>query len=848
MINNNKTIKIDQKNSRRDFLRQSAVLTTGLFAFPRCISNKVAPSIPLEIIKDGGSGYTVVLNREANEQEENAAGQLVGYIEQSSGVRLPVQKGLTGDARVRKKIVLGFGDVTESLGITVETTLLGGQGYLLESVGDNLVIAGSTGLGTLYGVFDFLESYLGVRWYAPGVSSVPKVSKLTVPSVDQTTVPSILYREPRYTWPGKDKDFMSHLRINSGKWGGLGSGYFDFLSPKEFYDDHPEYFSEIGGKRIREETQLCLTNPEVFEIVLERMLQKMRDNPDSRAYNFFAEDYYNYCQCENCQAVNEQYGSNGATQFAFLNKLAEHISKEFPNKLLGTLAYTYTEKPPKGMAIHHNVIIWLCHMFPCCDSHSIESCERNASYKEHAIKWSKICNHLYIWHYIVDFAHYYNPFPNFRAFASDMRFYKRLGVEGIFAQGISDSGGGGEFSLLRGYYCARLLWDVDQDANAVMKDFLQGYYGKAWELIWDYINLLQDEVEEKNIHLHLYVNPGQGHLSDAIVSQGTDLFDQAEAAVTGDPVLLDRVQVARMPIDYAKLFPRNGYHIEKERLVFNGRIGGPVEAGKFIEKMKRHGFRSIRERFMSNPEQLLGMSVMLTGGLPVATLENDFLRVDVVPVLAGRILRIIDKKSGRCITAHNKVRSLWFPFTGGQENRLGELHSPYGWVEPAELVKQTTVSLTTRAKLKNGLVLERRISLSGRNKLKISSSVINTGQKAIETRLRSHLELDMGDLRSTQVSFVNKAGEQTSPETGAIISGMREGVHYYQEEVPNGQWHFESGGLGVKQSFDGGQVEFVSLHAFPEDMGDLEIELWLPIQKIDTGGKRSFEETIEVKS
>ncbi len=840
--------RTDQKHNRRYFLCQSAALTTGIFVFPYCISGKVFPFTPFELIKDGGSDYVVVLNHGAGESEEKVAGQLVEYIKICTGVGLPLQTGLQKKDSDKKMIVLGFGDVTETLGVRADTNELGEQGYLLKTVGDHLVIAGNTGKGTLYGVYHFLEKYLGVRWYAPGVTKVPEVSNVIVPEVSQHTVPSILYRVPRYTWPGKDMDFVARLRINSGKWGGLGSDYFDFLSPKEFYDDHPEYFSEIGGKRIKEETQLCLTNPEVFEIVSERMLEKMRANPESRAYNFFAMDYYNYCQCENCRAMNEKYGTDGATQFDFVNRLAVRTSREFPDKLIGTLAYTYTEKAPQGMEMHPNVSIWLCHMFPCCDSHSIESCERNAEYKENAIRWSNTCNHLYIWHYIVDFAHYYNPFPNFRAMASDMRFYKRLGVEGIFAQGMSDPGGGGEFSLLRGYYCSKLLWDTDQDADEILKDFLQGYYGKAWEPIWEYINLLQDEVEEKNIHLHLYVNPGHGHLSDALVSGGSEFFDQAESLVTGDPVLLERVQVARMPIDYAQLFPRNGYRIEQGRLVFNGDIGGPAEAGRFIEKMKRHGFKSIRERFMSDPNQLLGMSMMFSSGLPVTTIENDFLRVDVVPILAGRILRIIEKQSGKCITAHNKVKSLWFPFTGGQENRLGELHSPYGWVEPAGLVTQTAISVATRSKLKNGLVLERKISLSESSSLKINSNVINTGEKAKGVRLRSHLELDLGELHSTQVSFVNKAGQQVNPPMKDIISGMREGVHYYREEAPDGQWRFKSKGMEVIQSFDGRQVEFVNLYAFPEDLNELEVELWLPVQKIEAGDKIAFEETIELKS
>ena len=54
--------------------------------------------------------------------------------------------------------------------------------------------------------------------------------------------------------------------------------------------------------------------------------------------------------------------------------------------------------------MHRNVAVWLCHMYPSCDSHSIQTCERNADYARRALAWSKICQHLYIWHYIVDFC------------------------------------------------------------------------------------------------------------------------------------------------------------------------------------------------------------------------------------------------------------------------------------------------------------------------------------------------------------------------------------------------------------------------------------------------------------
>ena len=68
----------------------------------------------------------------------------------------------------------------------------------------------------MYGVYDFLESVLGVRWYAPGVTKTPAVKELALPALDKTVKPPFLWRHTSYAWPGKDEDFAAHMRENDG--------------------------------------------------------------------------------------------------------------------------------------------------------------------------------------------------------------------------------------------------------------------------------------------------------------------------------------------------------------------------------------------------------------------------------------------------------------------------------------------------------------------------------------------------------------------------------------------------------------------------------------------------------
>lgn len=842
----------------------SARLCMILFALAAISAFPLQAQEPPMLVKEGASTYQIVLRADASPSEKQAATDIQSHVKACAGVELPI---VTEPAAEKSMIVLGCGPMAEKLGVSPAAAELGEQGYVIKTVDPHVVIAGTSVAGTLYGAYEFLESVFGVRWYAPGVTKTPEVQDVALPALDKLVKPAFLMRHTSYEWPDGDADFRARQRENAGKGGpdnpqgiqhahdGRAHSYFRYVSPDEFFDTHPEYFSEIGGIRRREETQLCLTNPDVLEIVTERMLKRMEEAPEYRQYNFSQKDYYNYCQCPKCAAMNEQYGTMGGTQFWFVNQLAERTSKVHPDKFIGTLAYMYTEEPPEGLTMHPNVAVWLCHMYPSCDSHPIAACPFNGDYKRRAEAWAKLCSHLYVWHYIVDFAHYYNPFPNFNAMAADLRFYRGIGVEGIYLQGMGHKGGGGEFSLLRPYYGMKLLWNPDLDADALMRDFLDGYYGAASAPIRSYIKLLQDKVDSENIHMHLYTNPAQGYLPDDVMEKAAELFNQAEAAVKEDDELLERVRVARMPLTYASLFPRNGYTLDNGWLSFKGPMAVLPEVLEFTNRMKKHGFETVRE-IGGDPSQLPLMCLVFNARIPAPFIENDRIAVDLVPFFGGRVLRITDKQTGECVTAQNVSRSLFYPFSGGEETRVGGLFSPEGMFSQFGVTQQTPTSITMSTAVgpfgllpsASGFDLQRVVKLEpDAPVVTIETTATNSGDKPREAHLRSHLELDMGDLLKTRVAFTNRLGQDVKRDMAPILAGLREGEHYLDQNAPKGSWTFTGGkGLEVTQTFDDAKLDFAWLYAYPDYLNELEAELWMKPVLVGPGESASFSHTITV--
>ncbi len=815
---------------------------------------------PVELLVEGTSKHVIVLDAEASPSEKTAAQELRTYFKACTGVELPLlTTPLKKQAADVPMIVLGCNALARRLGVDADRRALGEQGFVFRTKAPHIIIAGTREAGTLYGVHRFLEEFLGVRWYAPGVTRTPRTGNITVPPADRLVRPAFQFRQTSYAWPGKDAAFMAHQADNAGgagpdgAWGvqhahdGRCHTYFRFIHPDREFEAHPEYFSSIGGRRRKVETQLCLTNPDVLEIVTRRMLERMRRNPGVRQHDFSQMDYYNYCECKACTAMNVKYGTTGGTQFWFVNELARRTSKVFPEKLICTLAYTYTEAPPKGMRMHPNVAVWLCHMFPSCDSHPIATCPLDAAFRRRAERWAELCDHLYVWHYCTNFAHYYNPFPNLRAMAADMRFYRDLGCEGIYLQAMGHGGGGGEFSLLRPYYGMKLLWDPGRNPDLLLKDFLQGYYGAAWKPIWDYVNLIHDKVADENIHMHLYTNPAMGYLTDDVMARAEGCFDRAEGLAAGDPSLLERVRVCRMPLVYAKAFPRNGYRIEDGKLIWNGPMASILDTAAFVGRMQKHGFRTIREKG-GDPKQLLMLQALFARSLNLQTIRNGHLSVDVSPELAGRALRIVDAKTAKCVTAYNVKRSLFFPFCGGLETRIGEVHWFHGWMEPQRVVEKTESDITTEGTTFDGWVLRRKLTLlEGRPVLHVETTITNSGTKPREARLRTHLELELGALKETHVMFTNLAGREVSMNMDAVIAGLREGRHFYGRNAPRGSWTIKgSKGLGLTQTVANDELDFTWLYAYPAGLGQLEVEIWTKRRMLGPGERFTYSEDISV--
>ncbi len=508
------------------------------------------------LFAEGESDYAILLGEHASESEQWAAHEMARVLKTISGIDFPVQ--LPGSHPSQKAIYVGSSQqAMELLGERAISFKDDDEGFQYENIGSAIVIRGGQQRGTMYGVIDFLERELVCRWYTPTVSKLPTRSTWSFDYLLRRDNPVVRVRNDFY-YEAFDPTWAAHNRVNGSmnhrKQPGGAEAYWRvhtfnlFVPPGEFFDSHPEYFSLLNGKRSTDRSQLCLTNPDVLRIVTDRLRKAMREYPENLIYSVSQNDWHGACECTNCQAIVRAEGNESGIMIHFVNAVADAVKEEFPDKFVGTLAYQYTRHPPKHVKPRANVVVRLC-TIECYFAHPLNGCEQNAAFMDDIEAWSKIAPHMYIWDYVVNFVHYLLPFPNFGVLQDNIQIFQANNAIGIMEQGAYQ-GPSAELAELRAYVIARLLWNPACDVDAVVDDFMYGYYGHSGQYLREYFDLLQGRVRE-NTHLTISSGPLDKLFSDDFVRKADDIFDQAEA-VADDEAILHRVETARLSLMYLK--------------------------------------------------------------------------------------------------------------------------------------------------------------------------------------------------------------------------------------------------------------------------------------------------------
>lgn len=518
-----------------------------------CISGSV---FAFDIAKHGKTDCVVVVPKSANAAERYAAEEFVKYIEQSSEVKLEItdtpQKFNNIYINTRKDVKTTW----DSINFVVKNR--------------SLYLTGDTDRGTIYSVYEFLEKYVGVKYFNDDRIVVPQKKVISCPNnLSYRFKPSFMIRDTSdVSCTGKPFGIMTKLNSNhcnsNLKYGGRmaipGCHTLQLFLPVDKYGiEHPEYYALKGGSRyVMAESQPCFSNPEMRKELAKNVIDKLDKSSEKAIIDVSQNDNRVICECENCQAAIKKYGAYSGLLLECINYIADEVKKKYPDTLVETLAYHDTRKAPVGIVPRDNVLIRLCSIecnfaepiglkdkyapykrINCSDFGQEDVNSANKNFDKDLSDWSKITDKIFIWDYIVNFHNCFMPHPNFQVLKPNLEYFHKHNVLGVYGESNRDDYNA-SFDELRNYVDCKLMWDLSLDTKELIKEFCDGVYGEGSDDIQKCIDIFTDIFVRDHYYCSTYVEDMEWMSDDEII-ESIKLYRSALEKTKDDAYAYDRI-------------------------------------------------------------------------------------------------------------------------------------------------------------------------------------------------------------------------------------------------------------------------------------------------------------------
>jgi hypothetical protein len=512
-----------------------------------------SPTSSLELVKDGRPRAQIVISATPSRSVRLAARELQSHLEQISGAALPVTSEPAADLPVR--VYVGRSRFTDELKIDTGDLLHGA--FRVASGEDWLALVGrdddfvpprpfATGVpdrprvlrewdqitrplsdmtwdnpmlsvfkaynpsldlweydqrGSLNAVHDLLRS-LGVRWYMPGDTILPRLTDVAVPRGDRTIRPDFAMRwyffyRSFHRCTADEALWRLRLGLNSAPdlvgIGPIGHGIDMVHNRPETRASHPELFRlsrgmRETGQRPGDRPRPCLSSTRLFEENV-KFVRAVLDHYGEAAVSVMPADGYSLiCNCDQCRdKATPQRGYSGTLSdyvWEYVNRVAQEVYKTHPDRRIICFAYGSYLLPPQRMpSLSPNLLVGLCQWR--CLFHDEAERQKHDTLRQ---QWTSLMGGapalVYEYYLHARPRREYENVPALftRQIARDLPALKGIS-HGEFIEVYQQAASEELISLatnhLNLYVTSRLYWESSQDVEAMRDEYLRLYYGPA---------------------------------------------------------------------------------------------------------------------------------------------------------------------------------------------------------------------------------------------------------------------------------------------------------------------------------------------------------------------------------
>ena len=458
-------------------------------------------------VQNGVSDYKIVVSENAAKEESVAASELAYFFNQATNISLTIEEENREYGENERIFAIGETEVLQDRGVTLNKKELDSQGFIIKTVGNNVILCGGGEYGTLWSVYEFLSHTFHYDCLSADEIILDKnVTELPKYNFDIKSIPSINERYASTPHTNVDVTASHRMRFvnrETESFIQLGSIHDSFkVLPPEVYNDetitetyHPEWYASNGK-------QLCYSargNETYFNQMVETAFENMKihilENPGKNNFMFGQEDFNTWCSCEECARSKATYNTDAAVVIKFMNKLSvmvnDWLQTVTPGRKVVIYFFAYhqtTEAPVKlvngtyqpidsSVVCGENVGVYYA---PISAKFTKDFDDPlNATYKELLTKWSVLSESITLYLYQTNYRYYLVPYNTFNSMQQIYDFCASMNGKGLYDQGQMDNQVCTGFTYLREYLASKILWNSKCDVSYYTDKFFENFYRTA---------------------------------------------------------------------------------------------------------------------------------------------------------------------------------------------------------------------------------------------------------------------------------------------------------------------------------------------------------------------------------
>ena len=512
-------------------------------------------------VLDGSQQAVIVYQKDADKEAKQAYEDLALYLKRSTGQDFKVVSERAYDAKQGLPIYVGWTAPTNrALGTKLRR--LDRDAYLVSVTPERIMLAGPTPWSTYWAVCQFLEDIVGVRWLIPGPlgEDVPHCDRVVAPVGERTYAPVMLSR----LWSGAHHGGVWNLRQRIHGRYNFHHNLLNIFTPKKYWDTHPEYFPMHGTERYKpggsedNSWQPCMGIEGTVQVAADAAREAFRNDPSLESFSYGMNDGAGWCECPACKAIDKPMpswhgfsGDKSVLFYSWLNRIAENLEEDYPDKKLGCLAYSAAILPPPGLKLHRNIIPYFT--------------SNRADYFDPAFRqqdqrmvawWAEHTTQMGIYDYAYGVGFGIPRIYN-HLFQTAVQYAVAHKVKGFYAEVYPNWGLDGH----KLYVMSRIVWNPHVNVDAITQEWNERMFRAAAPPMQRYFQLAEDAWRHQEGHgawaYRLAADPAQFAIfTPQIMAEMTGCLDEATKLAESD-VVKQRIEFFRKTFEITRILGNN---------------------------------------------------------------------------------------------------------------------------------------------------------------------------------------------------------------------------------------------------------------------------------------------------